>query len=77
MRTYQPLCDRNHRARRALAAPTLAQADKLQDVLGAGKLRVAADRCRAVGLQGRQGRIDADLARLIAADMGVKLSSCR
>ncbi|MGY4360335.1 ABC-type amino acid transport substrate-binding protein [Bradyrhizobium sp. i1.7.7] len=60
-----------------LAAPTLAQADKLQDVLGAGKLRVGLLTDAAPwGFKDDKGEIaglDADLARLIAADMGVKL----
>jgi polar amino acid transport system substrate-binding protein len=60
-----------------LAAPTIAQADKLQDVLGSGKLRVGILTDAAPwGFKDDKGEIaglDADLAKLIAADMGVKL----
>ena len=61
----------------AVLAPTLAQADKLQDVLGSGKLRVGILTDAAPwGFKDDKGEIaglDADLAKLIAADMGVKL----
>ncbi|MBR1152049.1 transporter substrate-binding domain-containing protein [Bradyrhizobium sp. JYMT SZCCT0428] len=60
-----------------LAAPGPASADKLKDVLGAGRLRVGILTDAAPwGFKDDKGEIaglDADLAKLIAADMGVKL----
>ena len=60
-----------------VAGPGIAQADKLQDVLSAGKLRVGLLTDAAPwGFKDDKGEIaglDADLAKLIAADMGVKL----
>ena len=59
-----------------LAAPASA-ADKLQDVLGAGKLRVGVLMDAAPwgfkDAKGEAAGLDIDLARLMAADMGVKL----
>jgi polar amino acid transport system substrate-binding protein len=59
------------------ASPLAAKADKLQDVLGAGKIRVGLLTDAAPwGFKDAKGEIaglDADLAKLIAADMGVKL----
>src|SRR5207237_913918 len=61
-----------------LAAPNLAKADKLQDVLGSGKLRIGILTDAAPwGFKDDKGEIaglDGDLARLIAADMGGKLA---
>ena len=60
----------------SLAAPASA-ADKLQDVLGAGKLRVGVLMDAAPwgfkDAKGEAAGLDIDLARLMAADMGVKL----
>ena len=61
----------------ALAAPVTAKADKLQDVLKAGKLRVGLLTDAAPwGFKDDKGEIaglDADLAKLLASDLGVKL----
>lgn len=60
-----------------LAAPVAARADKLQDVLKAGKLRVGILTDAAPwGFKDDKGEIaglDADLAKLVASDLGVKL----
>lgn len=60
-----------------VAAPGLAKADKLQDVLSSGKLRVGVLTDAAPwGFKDDKGEIaglDADLAKLVAADLGVKL----
>ncbi|CAB3905186.1 transporter substrate-binding domain-containing protein [Achromobacter aegrifaciens] len=60
----------------SLAAPASA-ADKLQDVLGAGKLRVGVLMDAAPwgfkDAKGEAAGLDIDLAKLMAADMGVKL----
>ena len=60
-----------------VAAPGLAKADKLQDVLSSGKLRVGVLTDAAPwGFKDDKGAIaglDADLAKLVAADLGVKL----
>mgnify|MGYP001154197188 CR=1 FL=1 len=78
MRNWKSLFTIAAAALAVLAAPSLATAaDKLQDVLGAGKLRVGLLTDAAPwGFKDDKGEIaglDADLARLIAADMGVKL----
>ncbi len=61
----------------AFALPSVAQADKLQDVLDAGKLRVGVLMDVAPwGFKNEAGEaagLDIDLARLMAADMGVEL----
>ncbi|WP_225769032.1 transporter substrate-binding domain-containing protein [Inquilinus sp. Marseille-Q2685] len=61
----------------ALALPAAAQADKLQDVLDAGKLRVGVLMDVAPwGFKDEKGEaigLDIDLAKLMAADMGVEL----
>lgn len=60
----------------SLAAPASA-ADKLQDVLGTGKLRVGVLMDAAPwgfkDAKGEAAGLDIDLAKLMAADMGVKL----
>ncbi|GGG42136.1 transporter substrate-binding domain-containing protein [Chelatococcus composti] len=61
----------------ALAMPNAARADKLQDVISAGKLRVGVLMDVAPwGFKDDKGEptgLDIDLAKLLAADMGVKL----
>ena len=60
----------------SLAAPAAA-ADKLQDVLGAGKLRVGVLMDAAPwgfkDAKGEAAGLDIDMAKLMAADLGVKL----
>jgi polar amino acid transport system substrate-binding protein len=77
MRTLKSLFVAAVTALAVVAGPGLAKADKLQDVLGSGKLRVGLLTDAAPwGFKDDKGEIaglDADLAKLIAADMGVKL----
>ncbi|MBA1154593.1 transporter substrate-binding domain-containing protein [Microvirga mediterraneensis] len=60
-----------------VAVPTLAKADKLEDVLSAGKLRVGllldAAPWGFKDAKGEAAGLDVDLAKLMASDMGVKL----
>jgi polar amino acid transport system substrate-binding protein len=60
-----------------VAAPVAAKADKLQDVLRAGKLRVGVLLDAApwgfTDSKGEPAGLDIDLAKLMAADLGVRL----
>ena len=60
-----------------IAIPTLAKADKLEDILSAGTLRVGllldAAPWGYKDAKGEATGLDVDLAKLMAADMGVKL----
>jgi polar amino acid transport system substrate-binding protein len=60
-----------------IAVPTLAKADKLQDILSAGSLRVGllldAAPWGYKDAKGEAAGLDVDLAKLLASDMGVKL----